>query len=246
MKKLILMFVLLFAINSTASAAFVNGGFEDGDWTGWTQNGGSFNGAYTWTGDPGKSFVVSPGLDAYTGGNLNMVYSGNHSARINNFDYDYHFSTISQSVTGWADDAIYFAWAAVLEEPGNQHPQSDAPHFSLSLVDDTTSTTLYSTAFNVYNAGTTGITWNDGYNDGYNQWKYNNWEVVSLDTSGVVGHDLTIQLLASDCGWGGHGGYAYLDGFGAEIPPQNEVPEPMSMALFGIGLLGTGYLRRKK
>ena len=27
---------------------------------------------------------------------------------------------------------------------------------------------------------------------------------------------------------------------------DNAVPEPMSMALFGIGLLGTGYLRRKK
>jgi len=28
--------------------------------------------------------------------------------------------------------------------------------------------------------------------------------------------------------------------------PGGEIPEPMSMALFGIGLLGTGYLRRRK
>ena len=46
------------------------------------------------------------------------------------------------------------------------------------------------------------------------------------------------------------GNYFLIDNISGDstgIPSGNgEVPEPMSMALFGIGLLGTGYLKRKK
>ena len=37
-----------------------------------------------------------------------------------------------------------------------------------------------------------------------------------------------------------------ISGDSSGVQPGGEVPEPMSMALFGIGLLGTGYLRRRK
>jgi hypothetical protein len=240
---LVLMAVLL---ASPAFAAFNNGDFETGDFTGWTKNGGYWSGgAHSYSGDPGKSAIVAPGLDYLTNNNLNMVYSGKYSARVNNFDWDYHFSTISQTVT-WNDPSIYFAWAAVLEEPSNPHGSSNAPHFSITLHDDTANVNLYSTSFDVYNPAP-GLTWKKGLhggpNDSGSDWWYNDWYVVQLDTSGAIGHNLTLSLLASDCAWGGHGGYAYLDGFG-EAPPPPGVPEPSTFILVGAGLVGLGFARK--
>jgi hypothetical protein len=136
-----------------------------------------------------------------------------------------------------------------LEEPGNVHPGSDAPQFSITLKDLTSGSTLYSTAFNVYNAASTGVTWNTGYSDGYDQWYYSPWQIQHLDTSGVMGHNLELTVLASDCGWGGHGGYAYVDGFSQYVPPDppGVVPLPPTVLLLGSGLLGlVGWRRFKK
>lgn len=240
MKKLLYVAALSLLVSPAWADSFVNGGFESGDFTGWTQDGGRYNwgGSYSYTGDPGKSAVVSAGLDPYTGNNLNMVYSGNYSARVNNYDWNYHFSTISQTVNDWSDTSIYFAYAAVLEDPGHAY----AGHMRVSLFDETTGNYLYDTYFDYYTADTVlgAAQWNT-----YGNWGYTNWQVVQLDTSAVQGHDLTLTLLASDCGAGGHGGYAYLDGFGAAPPPPG-VPEPTTMLLFGTGLAGLAAVGRRR
>jgi hypothetical protein len=234
-------------VSSAAFADFTNGGFEDGNFNGWAKDGGWWNGTYHNTGDPGKSAIVTSGMDFYTNNALQKVAYGNYGARVNNYDDNYHFSTLKQQAV-WTANNIYFAWAAVLEEPGNYHGESVAPHFSITLKDVTTGLTLYSQAFNVYNAGSTGITWKNGYNDGYNQWKYNDWVIANLDTSGVIGHTLELSVLASDCGWGGHGGYAYVDGFSQYLPPPPpRVPLPPSVLLLGSGLVGlVGWRRFRK
>ena len=63
--------------------------------------------------------------------------------------------------------------------------------------------------------------------------------------SAYVGDTFTLELLASDCPYGGHWGYVYLDGFGSVIPPVN-TPEPDSLALLGAGLFGLGLIRRRR
>lgn len=224
----------LFATSAWA-ASFVNGGFETGDFSGWTKGGGAYYGSYYPSGDPGKSAIVSTGTDPYTGNNLNMVYSGNYSARVNNYDWGYHYSTISQTVTNWTDPNIYFAYAAVLEDPGHAYPG----HMRVTLKDETTNTNLYDVYFDYYTAGSVlgNAEWHH-----YGYWGYTDWQVVQLDTSAVMGDDLTLTLLASDCAYGGHGGYAYLDGFGA-VPPT--VPEPSTVALLGLGLAGIAVARKR-
>jgi hypothetical protein len=237
-RKILLLSLMLLLVSSAAYAGFVNGDFELGNFNGWTKDGGRFTGSYSYTGDPGKSAIVSPGWDPIAGGNnLPMVYSGNYSARVNNSDDNFHFSTVTQSVV-WNDPSIFFAWAAVLQEPG--HPTFQEPNFSVKLTDLTTNSILYNTTFS---SDTIPANLLHVVGD----WKYTDWQVVNLDTSGVLGHTLELTLLAADCGQGAHGGYAYLDGFGAVAPPPGPgptVPVPPSVLLFGSGLLGLAGLRR--
>jgi hypothetical protein len=221
-------------------ADFLNGGFEDGTFNNWTMDGGTWagNNDYNWSGDPGKSAIVTAGMDPYTGNQLNMVAYGTYSARVNNYDNNYHFSTITQSAANWMDTHVYFAWAAVLEQPG--HPPSTEPHMRVTLTDDTSSTILYNAAYY------TDILPN--VHDGIGDWKYTDWTIMDLDLTTMqgftLGDTLSLTVLASDCAQRAHGGYIYVDGFGGESP--DGVPDAGSTALLlGAALTGLGFLRQK-
>jgi hypothetical protein len=242
---------LALASQASAQGTFQNGGFEDGTFSSWTQGSG-----YWW--DPGQSLapslyqvggtyydaganasaIVTAGQDPYTGNALSMVYSGKYSARVNNAYNDYSVSTIRQTVTGYNDPFIYFAWAAVLEA---SHDVTDSDNFRLTLTNDTKGTTLYDVTYNSANAPM-------GLFKQYNSWFYTDWQVQNLDVSEYQGDTFTLSLLASDCPYGGHAGYVYLDGFGAAPPVQGDgaVPEPSTYGIFGaVILLGIAAWRRR-
>jgi len=235
------------AIASPAfSGTFVNGGFETGDFTGWTQGAGWWYGGwplYPVNYLPGGSLydisgnasaVVGPGLDPRTDNNLNMVYNGSYSARVNDSYNNYSVSVISQSVKNYTNPDIYFAWAAVLQA---SHGPTDSDNFTLELTDDTKGQVLYLVSYNSYNNGPifTESSWG---------WFYTAWQVEKLDVTALQGDDFTLTLLASDCPYGGHAGYVYLDGFGAAPPPPG-TPEPGTLIMFGSGtLFVANWLRR--
>jgi len=244
------------ALNANA-ASFLNGGFESGDLSGWAQGGGYWNDPYNYpnAGDPAMyqpggshynasyiaNSVVGVGTDARTGGALQTVKYGKYAARINNSSNDYSVSTIKQTVSNYDGSSINFAWAAVLEA---SHDATDSDSFALKVTDDTTGTVLYSKAYNSYSNGALFH-----YYSPYGAY-YTDWQDVSLSVT--QGHTFTITLLSADCPYGGHWGYAYLDGFGATAGGPgdeghgNKVPEPSGFALAGLAAFGAVFASRRR
>jgi hypothetical protein len=247
-KTQIALLVSLLASGSAYASTFTNGGFENGNLNGWTQGGGSWNGSATlptassYVGGPSNNTVVGVGKDAITG--ANTVYNGNHSVRVNDSTPNNSVSTISQSVTNYTDKNIFFQWNAVLE---SSHTLTDSDYFSVTLRDDTTGADIMSRSYSSAGAigsGTSGVTWTP-----FSGWFTSGWQLESIDLVklAAVGHDFTLSMLLSDCPYGGHAGYAYLDGFGGQVVPQGpgNVPIPAAIWLFGSGLAGLLGIRKK-
>jgi hypothetical protein len=221
-----------------AGNVFVNGGFENGDFSGWTQGAGYWDGSIPQSPAdylPGGSkfdmgywagAITNPGADPIVGAALNQVYAGSHSARINDAYNDNSVGVIKQTVLNYTDPTIYFEWAAVLQA---SHGATDSDNFTLTVRDDTTGLFLYNVSYSSYSA--------PGKFQQVSDWFWTPWQVETLDVSGLSGHDFTLSLLGSDCPYGGHAGYVYLDGFGSAIVPPG-VPEPGTLVLMAVGLGG--------
>ena len=223
MKKTLLSACVVTAMAVPAFAGsvnFDNPGFESGNASGWTLHSGDWQANTSETvndSHQGDSAIITGAAttDANTNGQLHEVLAGNDSFRLNNAANGAHFSTLTQSVTNYGNSNMYFGFAAVLENPSNPHTEAQTPKFSFNLVDNTTSTSLYSISFDSRNAVSQGITWHAGLDVPSNTstWMFSDWNIVHIDMSTLVGHDLTLTVMAYDCALGGHGGYAYIDAF---------------------------------
>lgn len=246
--------ITLMASGSAYATSFVNGAFETGDTSGWTTGAGRRTVEYNNTIAPSHylpggsyysaslnhSAVVSAGVAPHTDGQLNQVYSGNYSFRAEDTSTGGYASAITQTVTNYTDNSIYFAWAAVLE---GAHGVDDAATFQLTLTDITTNELLVNRSYNAANGGSGVDSRFTLSSDGY---FYTAWQIENLDVSARNGHTFELSLLAADCQQTGHAGYVYLDGFGSVLPPPviGNVPEPATLALLGAGFLGFRRMKR--
>ncbi|WP_262408451.1 PEPxxWA-CTERM sorting domain-containing protein [Sphingomonas sp. JC676] len=243
----------LTAVLPTAVQAqgFINGGFEDGSATGWTETGG-YRAGYTnaalsptlFTLPGGRSAVIST---AYVDPNVGSVigttvYSGQHSYRVEDTTFGGYASVVSQQVNNYTDANIFFAWKAVLE---GAHGTNDAATMLITLTDLTTGIELI---HRQYNAASGGSGVDPRFTLSSNNYYYTPlWQIeqLAIDAS-LSGHNFLLSVLGSDCQPTGHAGYVYLDGFGAVTPPGG-VPEPSAWAMLigGFGLAGAAMRRRR-
>lgn len=245
-----------------ASAIFQNGGFENGNFSGWTQGAGINNGltgAQPFTGaslslSTGGTFrgaIVTAGPDL-VGAPIALPRTGANTARVNNRATGGVANFISQAdiVTNADRDLtdnrlhVRFSYAVVLQDPG--HSPAGQPFFFIRVRNVTKNTILFE---DFSFAGQTGtqfqvVPTNTGFK--YLDWK--NGDVLVPDAD--LGDSIEVYLLASDCEPTAHSGYAYLDGFGSAvvgpgvgpvvIGPTVSVPTLTEWSLIGLGVLLMG------
>ena len=248
---------LFTAMASSAHAGvLVNGGFENGTANGWTTGAGArlgtdnaslttaalLPGGALYTDAGSRSSIITAGtVDPLIGAALgSTVYSGNYSYRTEDTLSGGYASVISQKVLNYTDSNIFFAWKAVLENGG--HEANGSAELLITLIDDTTGQNLIS---RIYNAGVGGGGVDSRFKTAGDFFYTSDWQIeqLAIDSS-LKGHDFTLSLLAADCFYSGHAGYAYIDGFGGVIPTK--VPEPASAALMLLGVGALASARRRK
>lgn len=244
-----------------SATTFTNGGFETGNFSGWTlgagYRGNTFDNALT-TAQllPGGSLydasylnhsavITSSYVDPNVGNLLgSTVYSGNYSARIEDTTIGGYASVVSQTVANYTDPNIFFAWKAVLENGG--HTANESAEMLIELTDNNTGQVVIRRQFN---AGASGVGIDNRFASTSDLFYTPTWQVeqLTLDAS-QLGDSFTLSVLGADCEPTGHTGYIYLDGFGAIAPPIDltSVPEPASFMLLGLGALGATMLRRRR
>lgn len=235
--------VLLTVFSAYLLAAFVNGGFESGDFTGWTKssylNDQGLVGTQPYSGasitrstggDPNESVIVTAptpetGVDPQLGATASLKFPkfGTYSARVNNSVPNYHSNSIVQQATMDSGDVdpsdskvhIRFAFAPVLENPG--HAANEQPYFYVGVRNVTRSNALLYESLNFSNQP--GVPWKTSpINSGV---LYTDWHIADIapgNSQLAVGDVVEIEVIGAGCSLSGHFGYIYVDAFGRDIP----------------------------
>jgi len=241
-KKYLLTAASVLALATSAHAGFINGGFETGDFTGWTlEHGLTYGSGVTYTaGSAGHAYVIGPTADPYSP--FDTPFNGKYMARLNEWTSpNYDATRISQTATMLTGETdLFINWASVMEDPS--HPVNQEPAFSISIVKNGVEV-----ASENHNAsqGTAGG-WTKGAVNGPAgspiYYSSGTFHIAGLLTGDIV----SIVLTSYDCGQGAHVGYAYLDGIGTTYQPPVGVPDGgATVALLGLALVGFAAVRRK-
>ncbi len=240
-------------VATTVLAAFTNGDFEAGTFTGWVK--ATFlNGLYP-TRNPGGSdltavlgpFATQSQSDPHTNGNLLYPPYGQYVARVNSDlsyaggGYPRNGNTLSQLALVEAGDVdpadslvhVRFVYAGVMVNPLD-HSAAEKPYIYVVVKNHTKGDDiLYE--FQSY-AGEVGKGWVEGpVFSGVDKWQYLDWQYVDIAESVAhpvdVGDEIYVEVTAVGCEPSGHPGYAYVDEFSflkpAPIITVTDSPDPV-------------------
>lgn len=99
---------------------------------------------------------------------------------------------------------LLYRYAVVFQDPS--HPTNEQPRFEVNVFDSATGQPLPCNQFTfVASSSLPGFK-----SAGGGVW-YKDWSTSSIDLSAMAGKTVAVDFTASDCGYGGHFGYAYID-----------------------------------
>ena len=175
--------------------------------------------ALTWTGDtaiPGRHTIMTDihGVDSNTCDSvpnvrLALVPDGFiQSARIGNSRNGGDAECIKYTMTVDSSNALFFLhFAVVMEDP--LHYEAIQPRFGMRI-QDTSGNLLTKCPGNWYEVlPETGIF---GFNSCGTYIRWRDWTTLGVNLLPLCGQKIQIVLYATDCGTGGHFGYAYVVG----------------------------------
>jgi gliding motility-associated-like protein len=152
---------------------------------------------------------------------VNGQFFGGKVLRLNDgVTGDYSIEKLSKTFSVTSSNALFqFAFISVFAP---SHGCCDAGGFIIRLSNATTNSVLPCPVFSVsapgaqctatvpinYNVAITGAAYTSTTNANT---IYNRWKINSLDLSAYIGQNITIDILTSDCIFGGHYGKVYFD-----------------------------------
>jgi hypothetical protein len=212
-KTTLITFILLIQAGNILAGFITNGGFETGDFTGWTISYGS----------PAAStaLIVVPGPAPRSNNGLTMVYSGNYACQLfssNGASNHANYARIERNETvppGFTNLVMWFA--AVLDgiHYTDGSPYNSDAYVLLEILNGTT--VIYSQRFSFFDNFVTLLP--GDMSAPYEPWKYLPWTKIIVPLAPYVGDTLTIRYTAYDCEYSAHACYGYIDAFDFEQPP---------------------------
>ncbi|MCT6889683.1 MAG: hypothetical protein M3Z87_08540 [Lactobacillus sp.] len=225
--------IALALVSSNSWAIFQNGDFENGDFSHWEKEHGlnyRLKGNPPFTADSvqisnGGSFILNVVSNSFDprAPHLVLPRQGNFTAKLNDEIGGRHINQISQKDVITEDDRdpsdgklhIRFTYAAVLNDPN--HASYQQPYFHVQLKDLTTAEILYDDI--AYSNQPGRLFYTTNFNGTWRSTPFIDVDMIVPDS--LIGHELEVRALAADCSQNAHGGYVYVDAFGAnKIKPQ--------------------------
>ena len=142
--------------------------------------------------------IVPPGLGAHVM-RLGNSSVGAHAERV------VYEMTVDQS-----NNFFTLSYAVVLEDP--QHSYARQPRFEMRILDS---------VGNVFPCGEYQVRADldlEGF-ENCQEWRVRPWTTAGFELESYRGQTIKIEILTTDCGHGGHAGYAYFDA--TCYPPTN-------------------------
>lgn len=144
------------------------------------------------------------GTDPACGIPLTSPMGGNYVARVNRFCTSMEGAVLTQTFAVTPSQSVLnYAYAVVLEDGG--HLWGEQTYFMVRVFDQSGGL-IDSVYMQAANGTTPGF-----YPSNYSNTYFKPWTPVSVNLTSYVGQNVTLEVTAADCIYGGHSGYAYFD-----------------------------------